>query len=100
MGGGYGNQAQNHYGYQQQQQQANYGHQGYNQQGYGRQGGYQAHGQAYQQPHAAQYQGSYGGNAPAQAASQWKSAQSPDGQIYYYNEGTGETQWEKPMGMP
>jgi hypothetical protein len=30
----------------------------------------------------------------------WKAASSPDGQIYYYNERTGETQWEKPPGMP
>ena len=37
---------------------------------------------------------------PVAAASLWKSAASPDGQIYYYNERTGETQWEKPPGMP
>ena len=37
---------------------------------------------------------------PTPAASLWKAASSPDGQIYYYNERTGETQWEKPPGMP
>jgi rRNA processing protein Krr1/Pno1 len=30
----------------------------------------------------------------------WKAATSPEGQIYYYNERTGETQWERPAGMP
>jgi hypothetical protein len=34
------------------------------------------------------------------SASVWKSATAPDGQVYYYNERTGETQWEKPMGYP
>jgi hypothetical protein len=104
--GAYGQQAQQSYGYQ---QQASYG-QGYNQQqpnasGYGRQMDYQAQSQAtaYSQPQAAQYQAShaYGGNPAPQAApsSEWKSATAPDGQIYYYNQRTGETQWEKPMGM-
>lgn len=97
--GGYGQQNQNNYGYQQ-QQQASYGHQGYGQSAYGHQGGYQT--QAYQQPQTAQYQGSYGApNVPAPPPpSLWKSATAPDGQIYYYNERTGETQWEKPIGMP
>jgi hypothetical protein len=36
----------------------------------------------------------------AAVAALWKAATSPDGQIYYYNERTGETQWEKPPGMP
>jgi hypothetical protein len=30
----------------------------------------------------------------------WKSAKTGDGQVYYYNEKTGETQWDKPAGMP
>lgn len=55
-----------------------------------------------QQPQA------YGGYAqqqqappPSQAAagSPWKAAQAPDGQVYYYNSATGETQWTKPAGM-
>jgi hypothetical protein len=104
--GAYGQQAQQSYGHQ---QQAGYG-QGYNQQqpnasGYGRQMDYQGQAQAtaYSQPQAAQYQAShaYGGNPAPQAApsSEWKSATAPDGQVYYYNQRTGETQWEKPMGM-
>jgi far upstream element-binding protein len=30
----------------------------------------------------------------------WKAASAPDGQVYYYNERTGETTWDKPPGMP
>jgi len=33
-------------------------------------------------------------------AAVWKSAKTGDGQVYYYNEKTGETQWDKPAGMP
>jgi hypothetical protein len=75
------------YGYQQQSG-------GY---GYGGQGGHQ--GQSYQHTQATnpyQQQASYGG---ASQASEWKSATSPDGKVYYYNERTGETQWDRPMGM-
>ena len=32
--------------------------------------------------------------------SAWKTATAADGQLYYYNEVTGETQWDKPPGMP
>lgn len=32
-------------------------------------------------------------------ASVWKTANTADGQTYYYNEATGATQWEKPAGM-
>ncbi len=46
----------------------------------------------------------YGGYGPAAVispvVSEWKTATSPDGQVYYYNERTGVTQWEKPAGMP
>lgn len=31
--------------------------------------------------------------------SEWRSAKAPDGQIYYYNEKTGATTWDKPHGM-
>lgn len=37
---------------------------------------------------------------PPTQPSPWKTATAPDGQIYYYNERTGGTQWEKPAGMP
>mmetsp|Transcript_38770 Transcript_38770/g.80518 ORF Transcript_38770/g.80518 Transcript_38770/m.80518 type:complete len:653 (-) Transcript_38770:2383-4341(-) len=30
----------------------------------------------------------------------WKSTTTPDGQTYYWNERTGQTQWDKPPGMP
>lgn len=92
---------------------------GYQQHGYGQgyQQGYQqpAYGGAQQYP-AVQAQPAYG-QQPAAAAyggyrqapppapvaiaqSEWKSAASPDGQVYYYNERTGVTQWDKPAGMP
>lgn len=104
---GYGQPQAGQYGYQSQQpvgyaqgygQSYNPAPQAYNQ-------GYQApthsH-QAYTQPHAPYQPGAY--SAPPVAApppvSEWKSATSPDGQIYYYNERTGQTQWDKPLGMP
>ena len=56
---------------------------------YGQQAQAQAQPQAmYQQPPAAI------------AASPWKAATSPNGQVYYYNEKTNETTWDKPAGMP
>lgn len=36
---------------------------------------------------------------PAPSVSAWKAASAPGGQIYYYNEQTGETTWTKPAGM-
>lgn len=93
-GGGY--QQQGGYGgYQQPQQQGYYGAP---QQGYGMAAPYGQQPQAY---------GGYGQQqAPppppqaAASASPWKAAQAPDGQVYYYNSATGETQWNKPAGMP
>jgi far upstream element-binding protein len=35
----------------------------------------------------------------AAPASLWRTASTAEGQVYYYNEKTGETQWEKPAGM-
>ena len=55
------------------------------------------------------YYGGQQAQAPAQtmyqqppvaaAVSPWKAATSPDGQIYYYNEKTNDTTWDKPAGM-
>ena len=36
---------------------------------------------------------------PMQQVSPWKTATAADGQTYYYNEKTGETQWDKPPGV-
>ncbi|GAX12059.1 hypothetical protein FisN_8Lh161 [Fistulifera solaris] len=52
---------------------------------------------AYSQPVPAPQYGY--GQVPAPVVSEWKSATSPDGQVYYYNERTGATQWDKPAGM-
>lgn len=56
--------------------------------------------QQYGMPPQPQY-GGYSQPPPMQAPapSTWRSATTADGQTYYYNEKTGETQWEKPMGM-
>lgn len=111
-----GDQSKRYGGYQ---QSGGYGQQGYSQQqgqnysAYGQQASYsygqqpQAYGQQGQQyGQANPYQQSYGGqyNQQAQAGSMvgampWKTATAPDGQTYYYNEKTGETSWDKPMGM-
>ena len=89
-----------------------YGNQGYQPQNYAPQG--MQHSGYHPQPYTNQGQQHYGGGngggynpqmrAPPQmhAAPQpspWKSATAADGQTYYYNEKTGETQWDKPPGM-
>jgi hypothetical protein len=93
---GYGAQL----GYGQQQQQ--YG------QGFGQNSAYPGAPQAQQYSQGGsiqqqqQYQAPqqvYGGAPAALAASEWKAATAPDGQVYYYNERTGETTWTKPPGM-
>jgi far upstream element-binding protein len=107
--GGAGYQAQA--GYQQvqqypyQYQQLGYGQEVYGQAAYGRVG------YVPQDSYSQQYGGggggyggpSYGGGggyqAPSVPPSDWKTATAPDGQIYYFNERTGETQWDKPAGM-
>jgi len=85
-----------------------YNNQGYQSQNYpiqGQQTGYSS------QPYSAPGQQAYGGGGyghqirpppPMQAIPQqsfWKSATAADGQTYYYNEKTGETQWDKPPGL-
>lgn len=47
-------------------------------------------------------QGQYGmqGAPQAQPASPWRAATAADGQVYYYNQITQETQWDRPAGMP
>ena len=108
--GGYGQMQQQPYGgYQQPQpQQQAYG-QPYDQQQYqanqyGRSMGYQAQQPAPYGQQAMAYQApqtyTQPAPAPSAAASSWKSATTPEGQVYYYNKRTGETQWEKPIGMP
>eukprot|EP00592_Proboscia_alata_P013326 CAMPEP_0194389022 /NCGR_PEP_ID=MMETSP0174-20130528/101678_1 /TAXON_ID=216777 /ORGANISM="Proboscia alata, Strain PI-D3" /LENGTH=702 /DNA_ID=CAMNT_0039180867 /DNA_START=31 /DNA_END=2139 /DNA_ORIENTATION=- len=89
----YGQQQQ--YSYQQPQQQASY---------------QQPQQTTYQQPQAQQQytaqqpmMGGYRPAPPPPAAvaqvSPWKAATAADGQTYYYNDKTGESQWEKPAGM-
>jgi WW domain len=107
---GYGQAANAYGGYQQQQQPSYGGHGGYDQQyqaaPYGRPAG-GGHHAAQAAPYGQSAMGGYPApqvyghpqGVPA-VQSEWKSATSPDGQVYYYNERTGETQWEKPIGMP
>lgn len=66
------------------------------QQAYGGQPMYQ---QQQYQPQPPMY-GQPGMPMPPAQASPWRSATAADGAIYYYNQNTGETQWDKPPGMP
>ena len=99
---GYGQAPQQSYGYQQQQQQQPaYGNNGYGQHNAGQYGRPAQNSAPYGQP-ATAYQGgqTYGQpQAPPAAASEWKTATAPDGQVYYYNERTGATQWDPPTNM-
>mmetsp|Transcript_359 Transcript_359/g.741 ORF Transcript_359/g.741 Transcript_359/m.741 type:complete len:600 (-) Transcript_359:198-1997(-) len=54
-----------------------------------------------QQPYSIQQQQAQQ-EYPAQAASSspWRAATATDGQIYYYNENTLESRWDKPEEMP
>mmetsp|Transcript_18900 Transcript_18900/g.27971 ORF Transcript_18900/g.27971 Transcript_18900/m.27971 type:complete len:634 (-) Transcript_18900:1346-3247(-) len=94
---------QQHYGQPPPQQQ--YGSPPIQQQQYGMpqyQSGYLPQQQVPQQQQ--QIPQAYGAPPPRQhmpvAVSSWKTATAADGQVYYYNEKTGETQWDKPAGMP
>jgi rRNA processing protein Krr1/Pno1 len=92
----YGQQAQygttpNQYGYMQQTQM---------QQPTPQYGAPYGSGQAYGYVQQPQTQLAYQQPAVPAAYSPWKTATSPDGQIYYYNEKTNETTWDKPAGMP
>lgn len=88
------------------------GDQGYQQPAY--QTGYANHGQQShmhaQQPYGMpQQQPQYGlqpayphgmqPGAPQAQPSPWKAATAADGQVYYYNQITQETQWDRPSGM-
>eukprot|EP00804_Cyclotella_cryptica_P013442 CCRYP_005184-RD/>CCRYP_005184-RD protein AED:0.15 eAED:0.15 QI:597/1/1/1/0.5/0.4/5/212/668 len=113
--GGHGQQGgRGHYGgqpvgYQQQPYQGGYANQGYQpqsypaQQQYGMQqqpyGGQPMYQQQQYQPQPPMY-AQPGMPLPPAQASPWRSATAADGQIYYYNQHTGETQWDKPPGMP
>mmetsp|Transcript_401 Transcript_401/g.656 ORF Transcript_401/g.656 Transcript_401/m.656 type:complete len:634 (-) Transcript_401:1443-3344(-) len=97
--GGYGMQQQQPYGYGRYDQQQAYG------QAYGQSSGYQGGGPPAQQyaqaaPYQAPPQAPYGVPPAAPPVSEWKTATAPDGQVYYYNERSGETTWQKPPGMP
>jgi len=75
-----------------QQQQLQYGGQQY------------AYQQQQQQPYAPVMQGQYasqqpGVHMPQVEASPWRAATAADGQVYYYNQITQETQWDRPAGM-
>lgn len=123
-GGGYhGAYAQPQYAsYQQQPQQAR----GFEQHAYGQAPTYTQHGSSgggeygqpgpiamggggpggYGHPQQQPYGGGYSQQQappprqPPPSALGWKLATAPDGKAYYYNERTGETQWDKPAGMP
>lgn len=68
------------------------------QQQYGGQPMYQQQ-QPYQ-PQPGQYGMQPGSHAPQAQPSPWRAATAADGQVYYYNQITQETQWDRPAGMP
>jgi len=80
--------------YNQYQQQPQYNQQ-YQQPQYNQQYQQPQYNQQYQQQPYQQPQQMYQQVRPQT----WKSAKAADGQVYYYNEATGETQWEKPPGF-
>jgi hypothetical protein len=96
--GQYGQQG----GYQQQPYQGGYANQSYQAQGYPAQQQYGMQQQQYGQPmyQQQQYQpqsamyGQPGVPMPPVQASPWRSATAADGQVYYYNQNTGETTWD------
>lgn len=96
-------QERGHQGHQQPYQQTGYVNQGYQaspQYSHQQYGLPQAQYGAQQQhpPHPIQDQ-HYGiPNTPAQPFP-WRAATAADGQVYYYNQITQETQWERPAGM-
>ncbi len=56
--------------------------------------------QAYALPMQGQYGMQPGVPMPQQVdASPWRAATAADGQVYYYNQITQETQWDRPAGM-
>jgi len=104
-GRGGGDQYGQHGGYQQQAyQQGGYGNQAYPAQSYPPQQQYGMQQQPYggQQMYQQQTYGQpqmYGAPMPPALTSPWRSATAADGQVYYYNQNTGETQWDKPPGL-
>ncbi|KAL3765235.1 hypothetical protein ACHAW5_010854 [Stephanodiscus triporus] len=112
MGGGMGGGG--HQGYQQQQPyQQQLPYQDYQSQGrphglqpmipqaaqYGGQFAYQQQ-QLYAPMQGGQYGMQPGGvHVPHVDASPWRAATAADGQVYYYNQITQETQWDRPAGM-
>jgi len=93
-------------GYQQSSYTSSYGSQGqsqvYSQQQYGMPQQQYGGQPMYQQQQPYQQQGQYGmqPGVPQAQQSPWRAATAADGQIYYYNQITQETQWERPAGMP
>ena len=69
------------------------------QQQYGGQPMYQQQ-QAYQPQQGQPYGMQPGAHVPQAQPSPWRAATAADGQIYYYNQNTQETQWDRPAGMP
>eukprot|EP00571_Detonula_confervacea_P016774 CAMPEP_0172298140 /NCGR_PEP_ID=MMETSP1058-20130122/920_1 /TAXON_ID=83371 /ORGANISM="Detonula confervacea, Strain CCMP 353" /LENGTH=599 /DNA_ID=CAMNT_0013007383 /DNA_START=32 /DNA_END=1831 /DNA_ORIENTATION=+ len=90
-----------------QQQSYRYADQGYQPQVYSHRqyalpqqqfGGQPVYQQQPQQGH--QYGVQLDAHIPVGQASPWRAASAADGQIYYYNQMTQETQWDRPSGMP